>query len=603
MQQKNSTESLRYWKAKIAPNQQIQRELIAHGAANKFVKISLMSQLEIRISTGQLGRPVTAPAGLTTTDEFADFPAFAEKANDTEFNSDKEKASRKMMSSAKGSANLGAVVGPRSAALRRQDTLTKWQNRGKEDKKDHEIKFRDDASRPQSASDRRKEFKNMLTTSYKFVEDGLLSKTISHQINMESRDPKSIYLALGKSFSSSVDFTLCSDAYNTRQVLEMRDKERNEQKMLGMAIILDPSVVTSGRQVVLKLRYRQNPRYERTHTASNMPAARSGLARSGSMGARPNSTGGLRKKFASSKGEKGSRTKNLGALTGGKDREKGGVVEVSYRINSSRKYRYDLKLKTDNRVESPPEVNGRPMFLPGWEGTMPLFLPTNHVVCQVLSTADNIYDDGSVDSPREDNEVSDSLPGIIGRPPKSSLFGEGVRVPGFAFSCESPAVAVRMLQKVSNDTTKAKVANLIVQGNLPALHVAALHGNIDAMQELMQNGADVNLLSSKPTVTTALHEAVMGGQVEAIKFLLEMGADARQVDLDGNSPLHLAVIQDDIECMSPFYSCDGSVKILQAVNKKGCTAYDLAKSNSTRLSVEKGMKRNHIVVKRREKLV
>ena len=158
------------------------------------------------------------------------------------------------------------MTGYKSPKIQRQDTLTKWKNYDRQEKKENEIIYRDDSTRPLSASNKRREFKNILTTSSNFVEDGLLAKSISPQITMESRDSKSVYLALKKALSTSVEFTLCSDAYNTRQPLEMRDRAKNDGRSLGIAIIVDPSVVTTGMKVVLRVRYRYDSRYDRTHT-------------------------------------------------------------------------------------------------------------------------------------------------------------------------------------------------------------------------------------------------------------------------------------------------------------------------------------------------
>lgn len=616
MQEKNGRRSLQYWKPRISPNQQGQRELIARAMGNKFVKINLMSQLEIRISNGELGRPVSAPAGIAT-DAFdkdaSEFPPLSSDTNmlgsqDLEYGT-KEGSSRKMSRSMKGSAKRVSISN-KSPDTERQDTLSKWQNRDREEKRDHEILYRDDSTRPVSASHKRREFKRMLTTSSRFVEDGLLTKCLSHQIDMEARDPKSVYLALQKALSSSVEFTLCSDAYNTRQALEMRDKAKNEAKTLGMAIILDPSVVTSGLKVTLKIRYRYDPRYDRTHTASNVfapakPKARGTMFRTASFsGTRGSISAKSRKgsvKFVSAKGRGGDlgSSQNVG----------GDVMEVDYALNASRKYRYDMKLKLDNRIESSPLVNGEPMFLPGWEGIMPLFIPANHVVCQVLVTRDNNFHGDAEEMLDVMKESASEMPEISTRgrrtsaPAPSHAFDLGIKIPGLAFSCESPITALRMLRKISSDAMKSKTANLMVPGNLPALHVAALHGNIDAMRELMQNGADANLMSPPPMYTTALHEAVMGGQVEAIKFLLDMRANDREVDYDGNAPLHLAVIQDDIECMMPLLKSSGAAKVLTTKNRKGRTPYDLAKATSTRLCVERGMKALHMVVKKRERIV
>jgi hypothetical protein len=392
-----------------------------------------------------------------------------------------------------------------------------------------------------------------------------------------------------------------------------------------MAIILDPSVVTSGLNVKLKIRYRYDARYERTHTASNIPEPKS-LKRTLS---RSNTFGGSFRGSISGKasGKFGASRKGRPSTIGGKDgagamnRTVGEIVEVEYCLNASRTYKYDMKLKLDNRVESPPVVNGGPMFLPGWEGTLPLFIPANHVVCQVLVTKDRHFhgtaeeelDTMGYTSMPEIARVSSSGSGAgIGgggrtsAPAPSHAFDLGIKVPGIAFSCESPMAALRMLRKISDGAMKSKTANLMVPGNLPAMHVAALHGNIDAMQELMSNGAYVNLTSPPPLATTALHEAVMGGQTEAIRFLLDMGANDREVDYDGNTPLHLAVIQDDIESMLPLMKSYGAAKVLTTKNKKGGTPYDLActrGANSTRLCVERGMKALHMVVKKRERLV
>ena len=172
MQEKNSRDSLKYWKPLISPNQQGQRELIARAMGNKFVKISLMSQLEIRISNGEMGRPVSAPAGLVT-DGFdkntSEFPPLLEgdsnmvSSQDLEYGTS-ERSSRKLSKSMKRSTKKRVILGRQSPELRRRDTLTKWQNRDREEKRDHEIIYRDDSSRPVSASHKRKEFKTMLTT-------------------------------------------------------------------------------------------------------------------------------------------------------------------------------------------------------------------------------------------------------------------------------------------------------------------------------------------------------------------------------------------------------------------------------------------------------
>ena len=588
MQSKNSNQALQFWKPKIAPDKQGQRELIVKNTSLRFIQGDLMGAVNERIETGLLGRPVSAPADLglgadfPTGGTFGSFPAFDPNASvgsqDVEFGGVESRKKSPLRKKRSEKIAKSILVGKALAESKKQKTLSKWESRKKEVKKDEEIKYRDDC-RPKSASHKRREFVEILQASYRHVEDGLLQKSISHQMEQESRDPKSFYLFIKKALSSSVDFKLVADAYNTRQTLEMKNRARNETNLLGMCLFLDPATTTSGLKVILRLRYKRDPRYERTHTASNIQGAPSGF-----------------RKLKSTKSFRGS-MRDLG-IASGPGKEKKEVVEVEYMINASRWYRYDLCPKLDNIVEASPTVNGRPMFLPGWEGIMPIFIPTQYVVCQVIATKDDDYKPG-MSRRFPDAKMADS-----GDTHKSSVkFRDGdVSLSGFAFPAESPVAALRILQKLSRESTKKKTANLMVPGSLPAIHLAALHGNVDALHTLVSRGADVNLLSPPPVVHTALHEAVIGGEREVIRFLLDMGANERLTDSTGNTPLHTAVINNDIECMAPLMESETSAKVLITPNKKGKIPYDLALLNTTKLSVERGMKAHHIVVRKKKSL-
>ena len=386
MQDKCSTHSVREWKPKIAPNRQGQRELIAKNTSVRFINGDLMRNVNERIETGLVGRPVSAPADLGLGADFPDFgvnfAAFDGDASigsqDAEFGGVKSR--KKVRKSRKDTSDKGKksiLVGKALAESKKLSTLNKWQSRKKDEKKDNEIKFRYDDV-PKSASHKRREFVDILQASYKHVEDGLLHKSISHQMSQEARDPKSIYLSLKKALSSSIDFKLVADAYNTRQNIEMKSRARNENNNNGMCLFLDPATATSGLKVTLRIRYKRNPRCERTHTASNVSSE-------------------APRKLKSSKSFRGSARDLLGSTKKGGEpgKEKNEVVEVEYMINASRWYRYDLHAKLDNKVESSPVVNGRAMFLPGWEGTMPIFIPAQHVVCQVLVVKDEDFKPGT----------------------------------------------------------------------------------------------------------------------------------------------------------------------------------------------------------------
>jgi hypothetical protein len=595
MQTKNSKESLHMWKPKIAPNRQGQRKLIAKKASIKFINGELMKTLNERIETGLLGRPVSAPADLGLGTDFPDlganFPTLDGNASvgsqDAEFGGVKSR--RKINKSRKNKSEKSSnsiLVGKALAESKKASTLNKWQNRKKEEKKEEDIIFRQD-DRPKSTSEKRHEFVNILQASYRHVEDGLLHSSISQQMSKESRDPKSIYLSLKKALSSSVEFKLVADAYNTRQNLEMKNRGRNESNLMGMCIILDPATATSGLNVTLRIRYKRNPRYERTHTVSNVSSSQAASPRK--IKSAKSLRGGARDMLSSSKKSEPGK-------------EKREVVEVEYMINASRWYRYDLRAKLDSMVESPPTVNGRPMFLPGWEGTMPIFIPAQYIVCQVVATKDDDYKPGmSRRFPHSPESVEIGTLSSTKQESAASIVKhrEGdVSLSGFAFSCESPIAGLRILQQIVKVVEKSKTANLMVPGSLPAIHLAALHGNVDALHSLVSNGADVNMLSHPPIVHTALHEAVIGGQTEVIQFLLDMGANERLVDSAGNTPLHVAVMHNDLECMAPLMISATSAKVLVTPNKKGKTPYDLATSNTAKLSVERGCKAHHIVLRK-----
>ena len=82
---------------------------------------------------------------------------------------------------------------------------------------------------------------------------------------------------------------------------------------------------------------------------------------------------------------------------------------------------------------------------------------------------------------------------------------------------------------------------------LAAMHVAAARNDTDAIQRLIDHGADVNIrVVSKvdaPVVDgdTPLHLAVKDGQLEAAKLLLSRGADVNARNARGDMPLHMAV--------------------------------------------------------------
>lgn len=71
-----------------------------------------------------------------------------------------------------------------------------------------------------------------------------------------------------------------------------------------------------------------------------------------------------------------------------------------------------------------------------------------------------------------------------------------------------------------------------------ALHVAAIHGDIEAGQILLKAGADPNMKDEFGY--TPLHSAALHGHLEFVKLLLDHGASKDVVNKSGETPARLA---------------------------------------------------------------
>ena len=441
---------------------------------------------------------------------------------------------------------------------------------------------------------------------------------------------------------------------------------------MGVALVLDPSTVTQGHYVTLRLKYLLNPKNVHTHTSSNVlngnrqanaahnfaqsqglppPFASTGathLNRSISMPTKAAAATAYRETPVQSRSSSNLlnlANTTLNNATGGNAGGEGGgagkmynqkrppkkfgvhakapstIVEVDYHINSARKFRYDLKLTTHPKAHTQPVVNDMPMFLPGWEGTLPIFIPAGHISCQVLVHKEGEEGGGSGSagwSSRSSSRQTSRPTSAMRRAVSESdvLMGTGtsgkgvfqdlddgelikpkstISLSGFAFPVESMYRALHVLKKAMDGDVRKKMSNLMVPGGQPALHVAALHGNEDACRSLVNNGADVNMKSGHNHLT-ALHEAVTGGSRSCVDVLLSCGANERVCDLDGNTPLHLACATGDVPCANLLMRSKEAGKVLAQTNKAGKLPFDVVCSNTVRQAVERGMRMHHLVV-------
>uniref|UniRef100_A0A8C8R6L0 Ankyrin repeat and SOCS box containing 13 n=1 Tax=Pelusios castaneus TaxID=367368 RepID=A0A8C8R6L0_9SAUR len=84
------------------------------------------------------------------------------------------------------------------------------------------------------------------------------------------------------------------------------------------------------------------------------------------------------------------------------------------------------------------------------------------------------------------------------------------------------------------------------------VHEAARRGEILQLQELIANGACVNLITTDSI--TPLHEASLQGQTQCVKLLLAAGAQVDARNIDGSTPLCDACASGSIECVKVLLS-------------------------------------------------
>ena len=110
---------------------------------------------------------------------------------------------------------------------------------------------------------------------------------------------------------------------------------------------------------------------------------------------------------------------------------------------------------------------------------------------------------------------------------------------------------------------------------LSALHIAAKEGNVKVMKELINKCPDIyELLDNKGR--NALHVAAESGQSAAVNFFLvrpHFNGLITEQDKEGNTPMHLAAIQEHFEIATRLLEHDEGVD-LNSTNSDGLTTMD-----------------------------
>ncbi len=79
-----------------------------------------------------------------------------------------------------------------------------------------------------------------------------------------------------------------------------------------------------------------------------------------------------------------------------------------------------------------------------------------------------------------------------------------------------------------------------------AVHLAAREGHTGMLKVMVEKGVDLNLAKDAPARAgmTPLHEACAAGNREAVRMLMDAGADDTRKDLEGETPAHLALLEE-----------------------------------------------------------
>jgi len=93
------------------------------------------------------------------------------------------------------------------------------------------------------------------------------------------------------------------------------------------------------------------------------------------------------------------------------------------------------------------------------------------------------------------------------------------------------------------------------------LHFAACNGHTNAVQLLIEYGADVNIKTS-PRNSTSLHFSSEQGHIHIVKILLDNGAHINEISDRVNTPLDLAK-NDDVKQLLIAYGGKTSAKLKQ----------------------------------------
>ena len=206
-------------------------------------------------------------------------------------------------------------------------------------------------------------------------------------------------------------------------------------------------------------------------------------------------------------------------------------------------------------------TRGQSRSFPGWNGRPPIWVPSPQCRVQV----DTLKMSGRIK--RRMSSIGESFkPKDVGfgfalpKPPVSANF--------LVFSAASPKAAILYMRSIMEQLWRGTVEHLTVGGGVPAINVASLHGNVDTVNELLASGANPNARRDTATEYSPLHEAVLSSHPQVITTLIRNGANQILRDGAGNTPLHLACIHNDIECIRALLADPNEAMVRRALGSE-----------------------------------
>ena len=130
----------------------------------------------------------------------------------------------------------------------------------------------------------------------------------------------------------------------------------------------------------------------------------------------------------------------------------------------------------------------------------------------------------------------------------------------------------KLLKKINVD--------VVDSSGYSSLHYASRAGRLDIVKCLVENGANVNLLT-RGNQSSPLHRASQQGHADVVEYLLKNGAIVTLKDSDGFTPLHRAVLGNHNRVCKLLVSYDPN--LIHVRDSKGrlpkdcCSSPDLEK--------------------------